>query len=171
MSQEQLSQRLAAVGRPILTSGVSKIESGGRSVDVDDLVALALALGVNPSRLLLPDPVGEERVSLAPSVTADGWHAWLWADGLAPLPDDDPLTYTVEEEEAFEALARPFPLRQLRRSPLVAAVRSLMRAAEALARPSANAARRDRDLSVARRRLARLQLEFEAMEEEGEDRG
>jgi transcriptional regulator with XRE-family HTH domain len=52
MSLQELSDRLTQVGRPILPSGLSKIESGERRVDVDDLVAIAAALGVMPDRLL-----------------------------------------------------------------------------------------------------------------------
>jgi transcriptional regulator with XRE-family HTH domain len=54
LSLQELSDRLAAVGRPILPSGLSKIEQGTRRVDVDDLVALADALGGVPSQLLEP---------------------------------------------------------------------------------------------------------------------
>ena len=52
LSLHDLSVRLAALGRPILPSGLSKIEQGTRRVDVDDLVALADALRTVPSRLL-----------------------------------------------------------------------------------------------------------------------
>jgi transcriptional regulator with XRE-family HTH domain len=47
-----LSDRLVAVGRPILASGLSKIEAGTRRVDVDDLVALAEAMWATPDDLL-----------------------------------------------------------------------------------------------------------------------
>ena len=52
LSLHELSERLATLGRPILPSGLSKIEQGSRRVDVDDLVALADALRTVPSRLL-----------------------------------------------------------------------------------------------------------------------
>jgi len=56
-----LDERL---GRKILASGITKIENHARGVDVGDLVALAIALGVNPNRLLLPvDDEGQERTS------------------------------------------------------------------------------------------------------------
>lgn len=52
LSLQALSDRLGALGRPILASGLSKIEAGTRRVDVDDLVALADALETVPSALL-----------------------------------------------------------------------------------------------------------------------
>ena len=52
LSLQALSDRLETVGRPILASGLSKIEAGTRRVDVDDLVALAEALGTTPDDLL-----------------------------------------------------------------------------------------------------------------------
>lgn len=50
-----LARRLEALGRPIPVLGLSRIERGERRVDVDDLMALAVALGVAPTSLLLPD--------------------------------------------------------------------------------------------------------------------
>lgn len=67
-----LSSRLAAYGRPILPSGLNKIEQGHRRVDVDDLVALAAALETTPSELLDPEL----------SMTASGHTA---SDGSAIL--------------------------------------------------------------------------------------
>jgi transcriptional regulator with XRE-family HTH domain len=52
LSLQALSERLETVGRPILASGLSKIEAGTRRVDVDDLVALAEALWTTPDDLL-----------------------------------------------------------------------------------------------------------------------
>ena len=52
LNLQDLSDRLAPLGRPILPSGLSKIEQGNRRVDVDDLTALAAALGVIPNDLL-----------------------------------------------------------------------------------------------------------------------
>jgi transcriptional regulator with XRE-family HTH domain len=52
LNLQELSDRLAEVGRPILPSGLSKIETGSRRVDVDDLTALADALATIPNDLL-----------------------------------------------------------------------------------------------------------------------
>jgi transcriptional regulator with XRE-family HTH domain len=52
LSLQELSERLEEFGRPIVPSGLSKIELGHRRVDVDDLVALATALRTTPNDLL-----------------------------------------------------------------------------------------------------------------------
>src|ERR1700736_1212444 len=49
-----LSKRLGEVGRPLGHSAVDQIEKGTRRVDVDDLMALALAFNVSPATLLMP---------------------------------------------------------------------------------------------------------------------
>jgi transcriptional regulator with XRE-family HTH domain len=56
-SVRELSARLADLGRPILPSGITKIEQGLRRVDADDLVALAAALETSPGRLMFDDDV------------------------------------------------------------------------------------------------------------------
>ena len=61
LSYQDLSVRLQQVGRPIPALGLSRIEKGTRRVDADDLVGLALALGVNPRALLLPSGCADRR--------------------------------------------------------------------------------------------------------------
>ncbi|WP_175496938.1 helix-turn-helix domain-containing protein [Actinopolyspora alba] len=85
LSLAELSRRLEAVGRPILGTGIHKIEQGVRRVDVDDLVALALALNVTPNRLLLP--VDGSRVELTSEVEVEQRPAWNWADGIHALEE------------------------------------------------------------------------------------
>ena len=66
MTQAELDAALATVGRPIIQSGISKIENGSRRVDVDDLVALALALGTTPHALLGWDENANPPIDLSP---------------------------------------------------------------------------------------------------------
>ncbi|MBV2364277.1 hypothetical protein [Streptomonospora nanhaiensis] len=99
---------LAARSRGELSAdAIKKIEAAAnpeatvvRRVDVDELVVLAVALGVNPSALLLPPTLaGDAELTGCPSVPSSA--AWAWADGAAPLtgdPDDLP---------GFIATARP----------------------------------------------------------------
>jgi transcriptional regulator with XRE-family HTH domain len=82
----ELSQRMAKAGRPILPSGLSKIEQGDRSVDVDDLMALAVALGVSPNRLLLTEQARDDHeIALTEHVRQSEANAWRWASGEQAL--------------------------------------------------------------------------------------
>jgi transcriptional regulator with XRE-family HTH domain len=85
MSLADLSAAMSAVGRPILKSGLCKIEMGDRRVDVDDLVALAVALDVSPARLLLCPDAGDELIELTATVADTKTQAWRWCAGSAPL--------------------------------------------------------------------------------------
>ena len=62
----ELSRRLAELGREIPSLGLRRIEAGERRVDVDDLVALALALDVAPVALLFPSRRTREIASWCP---------------------------------------------------------------------------------------------------------
>lgn len=73
------------LGHKLIPSGITKIEQGSRKPGPSDLVALALALGVNPNRLLLPVHDPHSEVALTPTITAKQFQAWAWADGKRPL--------------------------------------------------------------------------------------
>ncbi len=168
LSQQELSERLGELGRPMLPSALSKIESGDRGVDVDDLAAIAVALGVNPSRLLLPFAAWEEDVLITPEVSVPAWAAWQWADGFAPLPTlprEDGYNTDAEIED-FELYSRPAEARRELRHPLVRAARDLLWSARrAIDKESVQPAA---SLSGARRNLQRVALELDAIEE-GDD--
>lgn len=55
MSKTELAERLAKAGRSIDRLSVLRIEATERRIDVDDLVALADALGVPADRLIFDD--------------------------------------------------------------------------------------------------------------------
>lgn len=89
-----LSNRLKEVGRPLTHSAVDQIEKGTRRVDVDDLVALAVALEVSPPALLMPnvDSVGpKDRVEMTgtdpsgPPVLIPALAVWEWITGQQPI--------------------------------------------------------------------------------------
>lgn len=87
-----LSARLGEIGRPILPSGITKIEDGTRRVDVGDLVALAEVLDVSPVTLLMP-----------PDRDGDQWAArWRWMHAEGPLPGSE-----IDPEE-FRRTNRPY---------------------------------------------------------------
>ncbi|MFE9065042.1 helix-turn-helix domain-containing protein [Streptomyces violaceusniger] len=98
MSLRALSEALEKAGRGLSQDAINKIENGAkpdakqiRRVDVDDLVALAVALRVNPSALLLPltdDPSQTVKITGFGEVGAD--RAWDWVDGEMPIERIEP---------------------------------------------------------------------------------
>ena len=122
-----LSERLERLGQPIGVPALSRLETGKRRVDVDDLVALALALDVSPARLLLPPPGRDQRavtttpgttardaeVQLTPGQSHTARDAWGWATGdetprdlWGPHGDDEQLA----RYRRWEAENQPFSL-------------------------------------------------------------
>lgn len=109
LSLRALSQELRErTGRSLSVDALNKIENAAtpgtgvtRRVDADDLVALALTLGVNVSALLLPPTargVGE-LTGIGRPISA--FRLWSWASGELPLPpEDDPAVDQGEVERA-----------------------------------------------------------------------
>jgi transcriptional regulator with XRE-family HTH domain len=84
----ELSRRLAALGQPVPDTSITKTEAGTRRVDVDDLPALALALGVTPNTLLLPEVSylgNTDAHLLTPAASGTAEQLWQWAQGERPL--------------------------------------------------------------------------------------
>jgi transcriptional regulator with XRE-family HTH domain len=88
MNQAELADRVTELGRPMSAPVVSKTEKLDRRIDVDDLVAFAVALDVSPNRLLLASAADGEPVELATEVTVPARNAWLWAVGESYLKED-----------------------------------------------------------------------------------
>lgn len=105
MSQAELAGRMIEIGRPMSASVVSKTEKQDRRIDVDDLVAFAVALDTTPNRLLLTGGVDERRdVELTSEVRLSEMAAWRWANGEEPLPsagDDSPARRLRYYEEGM----------------------------------------------------------------------
>ncbi|GAB3995294.1 hypothetical protein GCM10029992_12170 [Glycomyces albus] len=112
LSTNQLSALLARAGHPIAQSSISNIEAGRRRVDVDDLVALAVALDVNPSALLLPFNESGS-IDLTGGGTVAAKTVWEWADGERPLRMPGTRTEQTEQWARFLRLARPASRRQI----------------------------------------------------------
>jgi hypothetical protein len=85
-NQPQLARLVAQLGRPMTGPVLSKTEQLDRRVDVDDLVALAVALGATPNRLLLGPRRDDSQIELTPNLAVSADRAWLWAGGEEPLP-------------------------------------------------------------------------------------
>lgn len=87
LNQPQLAARMRELGAELHASAVSKIEKRERRVDVDDLIALAVAIDTTPNRLLLVGEASDaESVELTPEVRVSALDAWKWATGEEPLP-------------------------------------------------------------------------------------
>jgi len=105
ISGSELSAELRRLDRDIPLLGIQRIEAGTRRVDVDDLAAIAIALGVSPASLLMPlrhdaEAPGSEGAVPSPGgvVRADdqvevaGWPkplsaqwVWGWLTAQNPL--------------------------------------------------------------------------------------
>jgi hypothetical protein len=80
LTYNELSRRLTDIGRDIPPLGLRRIEAGTRRVDVDDLMALAVVLGVSPIALLTP-PSSSAQTMVTGTATgkhrADMFRSWL----------------------------------------------------------------------------------------------
>jgi transcriptional regulator with XRE-family HTH domain len=85
LSTYALTARLKEIGWVIHQGGITRIEQGQRHVDVDDLVALAVALDCSPNRLLLPQDTSGDRVPVIGDIKAADIDLWAWATGDRPL--------------------------------------------------------------------------------------
>lgn len=120
-STYDLSRAMGEAGRPIAPSAIAKVERAERRVDVGDLMALAVVLGVSPLTLLLPaNARGQKDANGIPQearteVTGAGdvgvVDAWRWAWCQDTLQPGDP---DADEEEAdrrlMEFLLRSRPI-------------------------------------------------------------
>jgi transcriptional regulator with XRE-family HTH domain len=108
LAYTELAARLKDLQRDIPTWGLRKIESGGRRVDADDLVALALALEVSPITLLIPKTNAESAPVAVTGVAGyiDAKRLWDWLIARRPLTADT-------ADAVLEFLSRAIPVWEL----------------------------------------------------------
>lgn len=121
MNYKQLSERLERIADwSINAVGIRRIESGERRVTPDDLLALAVALGVSPASLLMPNlrTVAQDDV-----VPITGWRkpitasaVWRWLTAWEPLVHGTLGTFVdlglpPWERERFSERFRSIPFR------------------------------------------------------------
>lgn len=139
LSTAKLSARLAELGRPIAASAITKIEGGSRRVDVDDLMAIAVAFDVPLAALCLP-PSLDGSFLLLDGFGDTATTIWDWAEGVAPLrlpPNDD-----GEYWNAFQTRAKPPGRRKYRQSSIADAYM------EAVQNPQSDASSRKRSVRL-----------------------
>lgn len=89
LSLADVSARVASLGVPLSLNLLSKVELGNRSLELDELLAVARAVDAPP--LLLIFPVGHApSVEVFPGARVRTWDAARWFTGEAPLPVGTP---------------------------------------------------------------------------------
>lgn len=124
LTYAELSRRLEATGRPVPVLGLSRVENGTRRVDVDDLMALAVALGVSPATLLMPnaatDSAQVEATALAEPVAAKALWGWMRAEDRPGSSNSGDFLLAASPEwirrELRQFLAEVFPRNQTGRA-------------------------------------------------------
>lgn len=107
-TQGALADRLKGNGHPIPVASIGRIESGDRRVEVDDLMALSVALGVSPLALLMPyTRASSDDVSLTGWRKTTALDSWRWALAGAPLAWSEGGRH--EEESLYLTVRRSFP--------------------------------------------------------------
>lgn len=114
LSLRDLSGVLDSIGWPMLPSVLHRIVTGKRRCGPDDVVALSIALDVNPNALLVPRHVTRDDViELTPARQQRANVAWDWLDGRFPLPPTlmpagtTAVTTSGERAVFFQQHARP----------------------------------------------------------------
>src|SRR5262249_55626958 len=100
VSQTELSQRLATLGVDMDQSAIARLEAGERRITVDEVFALAAALGVSPLYLMSGDFTNED-VPVTPTIERTPFGMRHWLRGDLALSDVDRETYfeLVPDEE------------------------------------------------------------------------
>jgi transcriptional regulator with XRE-family HTH domain len=106
LSQADLAQRLRDLDVRIDQATIARLETGSRRISVDEVLALAVALGVNPL-FLFAASFTRETVQVTPTITAGPQLMLHWFRGEGPLPGTD-------EECYFELIPEDERLRQRR---------------------------------------------------------
>lgn len=83
LNQQQLADRIKEDGGNLTRVAISKIETGDRSVSLDEWLQLAYALAVPPPLLFL-DLFGGDQVAIVPGAEVHPWLAWGWVVGDGP---------------------------------------------------------------------------------------
>ncbi|QII04347.1 helix-turn-helix transcriptional regulator [Rhodococcoides fascians A25f] len=101
MTLRALSDTMSELGHPLSNSSISQIENGSRRVDVDDLMALAIALDVSPNTLLIePAYDGDLEVNASGAERVSVRSLWFFLDGMRSLRTSN-LDFAVASQPPF----------------------------------------------------------------------
>lgn len=103
LTLREVSDRVTASGHDLSLNAISRIENGSRRMDVDDLTALAVALGVTPATLLLPDTDDSHSTLTITGVSGPATNMWEWMATHIPAPG------RPRPQDYFEFASRAFP--------------------------------------------------------------
>jgi transcriptional regulator with XRE-family HTH domain len=108
-SQQQLSDRLAAIGHPLHRVTIAKIEQGGpraAKASLTDVLALAAALNCPPLHLFIPLR-DDQRVFVTGKCVPTAAQAREWIRGGAPLgaANEDDARFYFQEQPLSELRA------------------------------------------------------------------
>jgi transcriptional regulator with XRE-family HTH domain len=94
-TQQQLADVLTDAGLKLDATAVTRLERGTRGVALDEVVAIAAALGVSPLHLIVPLH-NDELLNVDPQLSTDAVTARAWIRGQQPLreTDDDKWFYS-----------------------------------------------------------------------------
>jgi len=95
MDLRTLSDGIAATGRKLSPSGISKLESGDRRVDVDDLTVIAYLLRTTPAALLTPPGEATTLTGVPEGYIPE--EIDRWTRGELVLTDEGLLNYWQQE--------------------------------------------------------------------------
>lgn len=88
---------MTELGLPTSRTTIVKIEKGGvraENTSLQELLALAAALGVTPIQLL--EPRGNESLAVTPKLVLQADQARLWIRGKRLLPGADPIAWFAQ---------------------------------------------------------------------------
>jgi transcriptional regulator with XRE-family HTH domain len=174
LDQRELAARVTQAGRPVSASILSKMEKGDRRVDVDDLIALSVALNVAPLALLLPgEGAGRDRHDLTANVQATEAEAWQWGMGERALPGAVVEGSDQQQQVEYEWLSVSPAVRGVRQHPAGRATRALIEDVDRLIEASGFVVEGDgtfrRRLSLARGSVERVAAEVDRVAAEYSD--
>ncbi|UZF45366.1 helix-turn-helix domain-containing protein [Rhodococcus rhodochrous] len=99
LTLRQLSERLAGTDRPLAYNTLSEIERGARRCDVDDLIAIAVALDVGPLALLMPTTTSLEEPVQATGVSGLSARDFLaFLEGMRSPTAPGDLAFALRSE-------------------------------------------------------------------------